>query len=111
MGLSGVLLIVVGVASAVSAIGALVQARHVLQWRESAFETRAPAANRGDESRGKVDKIEDEPVRRVVQERQGEAGETEIVQERRGVVTKTALIEEISGKANASKSDAQRFFD
>ena len=26
-------------------------------------------------------------------------------------LNKTALIEEIAGKANASKSDAQRFFD
>jgi DNA-binding CsgD family transcriptional regulator len=105
MGLSGVLLTLVGVASAVSAIGALVQARSVLQRRESAFETRAPAANRGDESRGEADETERaEEIRAVV-------NKTERAEEIRAVVNKAALIEEIADKTNTSKTDAQSFFD
>jgi len=44
-------------------------------------------------------------------ERRREADETERAEETRGVVNETELIEEIAGKTNASKTDAQTFFD
>ena len=63
------------------------------------------AANRGDESRGEVKKIEVEIIRRA------EADETEHAEETRGAVNEAELIEEIAGKTNTSKTDAQTFFD